>query len=267
MGEVSESLQMGEAANRYLVSLNENDKNSGQQEIYKFVRWFGGERFFDSIEAPEVAKYAEQLSDSDTEYSDKLVIIKAFLVYAKKKGWTEINLSVHLKARQSKRKARKVSTRKRQNPVAITQTGYDDMQAELVSLRERRNELRDDISKAAADKDFRENAPLAAAKEQQGHVEGRIQELEQILASSVIIENNRQSAHTIDIGDSITLVDTVTGKELHCCLVSPNEVDAANGKISGASPLGKASVGKKDGDTIDVKVPAGILHYRIKWER
>jgi len=267
LGEVNESLQIGEAANQYLTNLGETDKNSRRQETYKFVRWFGWERAFDSVRAPEVAKYAEQLSASDTEYTGKLVIVRAFLTYAKKKEWTGINLSVHLKARKSRKKGRVPSAKTRQEPIVITQAGYDDLQAELASLLDRRIGLIDDIRKAAADKDFKENAPLDAAKEQRGHVEGRIKELEQILASSVILENNRKPAHTIDIGDSIILVDTASEEELHYILVSSSEVNPANGKISGASPIGKAAIGKKDGDTIDVKVPSGILHYRIKWER
>ena len=77
---------LGEAASQYLAKLSSQKREASQPEVYKFVRWYGGERPFDRLAAPEVASYAEQLSLSDIDYARKLELIRAFLAYAKKAG-------------------------------------------------------------------------------------------------------------------------------------------------------------------------------------
>ena len=264
MSNGSESPGLGEAASRFLTQLPAEDRGASQQEIYKFVRWYGRERPFSGLSAPEVANYAERLSQSDTDYAGKLDMVRAFLAYAKKAGWSKGNLAVHLKARKGKTKVRSTPRHIRQEAVSLTQQGYDELQAEIAALREKRLQVIDDMRRAAADKDFSENAPLDAAKEQRGHIEGRIMELEEILNSAVIIDEKREVTNRVDIGDTIVLQDMASGEEVRYTLVSPREVDPIGGKISNASPIGKAAIGKSQGDMIEVMVPAGKLRYRIK---
>ena len=264
MSNGSESLRLGEAASRFITQLPVEERGASQQEIYKFVRWYGWDRTFNGLSAPEVANYAERLSQSDTDYARKLEMVRAFLAYAKKAGWSRGNLAVHLKARKGKTRVKPSSGKARQAPVSLTQQGYDEIQAELDTLKEKRLQIIDDIRRAAADKDFRENAPLDAAREQRGHIEGRIMELEEALKSAVIIDEKREAATRIDIGDTIVLQDLASGEEVHYTLVSPREVDPTSGKISTVSPIGRAAIGKCQGDTIDVAVPAGRLRYQIK---
>jgi transcription elongation factor GreA len=259
----SESPGLGEAASRFLTQLPAEDRGASQQEIYKFVRWYGWERPFSGLSAPEVANYAERLSQSDTDYAGKLDMVRTFLAYAKKAGWSKGNLAVHLKARKGKTKVMSASRQARQEAVSLTQQGYDELQAEIAALRDKRLQVIDDMRRAAADKDFSENAPLDAAKEQRGHIEGRIMELEGILKSAVIIDEKREVTNRVDIGDTIVLQDLASGEEVRYTLVSPREVDPVGGKISNASPIGKAAIGKSQGDMIEVTVPAGKLRYRI----
>ena len=259
-----ENLSLSEAAGRFLASLPAEDRGTSQQEIYKFVRWYGWERPFTRLTAPEVANYAERISQSDTDYLKKLELIRAFLVYAKKEGWRRDNLAVHLKARKGKTKVRASVRKSKLESVKLTQQGYDELKVELGALQSKRPQIIDDMRRAAADKDFRENAPLDAAKEQRGQLEGRIMELEEILNSAVIIGEKRKDAPRINIGDSIVLQDLASGEELHYTLVNPREVDATKGKISGASPIGKATIGKGQGEVVEVTVPAGKLRYQIK---
>jgi transcription elongation factor GreA len=259
-----DNLSLGEAAGRFLTSLPVEDRGTNQQEIYKFVRWYGWERPFTRLTAPEIANYAERLSQSDTDYLKKLELIRAFLIYARKEGWRRDNLAVHLKARKGKTKVTASVRRSRLEPFKLTQQGYDELKAELATLQSRRPQIIDDMRRAAADKDFRENAPLDAAKEQRGQLEGRIMELEEILSSAVIIDEKRKDTPRVNIGDSIILQDLASGEELHYTLVSPREVDATGGKISGASPIGKAAIGKGQGEVVEVDVPAGKLRYQIK---
>ena len=119
------------------------------------------------------------------------------------------------------------------------------------------------MRRAAADKDFSENAPLDAAREQRGYLEGRIMELEGVLAAAVVMDETRAGTHKIGIGDEVVLQDLATGEEVRYSLVSPREVDPAAGKISSESPIGKAAIGRQAGDEVEVMVPAGKLRYRI----
>ena len=259
----NEDVRLGEAARRFLAGLPDGEREASQQEIYRFVRWYGWEQAFTGISPPQVANYAEQLSQSDTDYARKLELIRGFLAHAKKQGWSRLNLAVHLKARKAKSRASSASARKEHEPIPLTQQRYDELKAELTALLEKRPQLIEDIRSAAADKDFKENAPLDAAREQRGHLEGRILELEEVLAAAVIMDEERKSRHRIGIGDNVVLQDLASGEEVRYTLVSSNEVDPAAGKISNASPIGKAVVGRAAGDEIEVTVPAGKLRYRI----
>ena len=100
----SQNLSLGEAASHFLANLPPGEGVVSQQEVYRFVRWYGWERPLAGLTASEVANFAERLSLSDTDYIKKLELIRAFLVYVKKEGWSKINLSTHLKAKKAKAK-------------------------------------------------------------------------------------------------------------------------------------------------------------------
>ena len=138
------------------------------------------------------------------------------------------------------------------------------MKKELTALKSKRPQIIDEIHRAAADKDFKENAPLAAAREDLSHLEGRVKNLEETLKSAVLIGDQPKITLKASIGDGIVLLDLVSGEELNYTIVSPREVNPAKGKISNASPIGKAIIGRAQGDTIEIKVPAGRLRYKIK---
>ena len=260
----SANLGLGEAASRFLAGLPGKESVTSQQEVYKFVRWYGWERPLAGLTAAEVANYAERLSQSDADNVRKLELIRAFLVYAKKEGWIQDNLVIHLKIRRAKNRVKPSSSQGMLEPVSLTQQGYDELHAELKTLKDKRLLAIDEMRRAAADKDFKENAPLDAAKEQRGQLEGRIMQLEETLSSVSIIGERREDTSKVSIGDSIVLQDPVSGEELRYLLVSSKEVDPARGKISGASPIGKATIGKSQGEMVEVTVPAGKLRYRIK---
>jgi transcription elongation factor GreA len=254
---------LGEAAARFLAKLSPKERDISQPEIYKFARWYGWERPFSHLSPPHVASYAEQLSVSDTDYSRKLELVRSFLAHAKKAGWSHTNLATHLKTKKAK-SAPVAAGRGLPEAVSLTRQRYDELAAELDTLKKRSRELVEEIQRAAADKDFRENAPLAAAREERGHVEGRIKEFEETLKAASIIDDNREPAIKTGIGDSIILGDLASGEELRYTIVDPREVDPARGKISIASPLGKALIGRSDGEIVEIMAPAGKLRYRIK---
>ena len=253
---------LGEAARRFLASLSPEEGELSQQEIYRFVRWYGRERPLAELTASEVASYAERLSLSDTDYIRKLELIRTFLVYAKKEGWSQANLAIHLKARKVKNQ---FSARQSlSQTVPLTRQGYAELEAELAALKSKRPQAIDEMRRAAADKDFRENAPLEAAREQRGQLEGQIRQLEKILKSAIIIDEEQKETLKVSIGDNVILRDLVSGGELHYILVTAKKVDPTKGRISSASPIGRAIIGRSQGEIVEVTAPAGKFRYQIR---
>ncbi|MFC2005039.1 GreA/GreB family elongation factor [Chloroflexota bacterium] len=264
MTSTSKNPSLGEAASHFLADLPPEESGVSQQEVYKFIRWFGRERPFTGLTAAEIGNYAEQVSLSDTDYMRKFELIRTFLVYAKKKGWSKTNLATHLKGRKGKNKPRSSSKKDSPETISLTRQGYAELEAELAALHSERPKTIDEVRKAAADKDFRENAPLEAARERRGQLEGRIIELEGILKASVVIDEQQKTSLRVGIGDSVVLCDLNSDEELRYMLVSPREVDPTRGKISNASPIGQAIIGKEQGEMVEIVAPVGKLRYQIQ---
>jgi transcription elongation factor GreA len=255
---------LGEGVTHYLKKLSPEDRGLGQSALVKFTRWLGTNLTFDRLTPPAVAGYAEQLSPSDTDYQKKLEIIRGFLAFARKRGWSATNLGTHVKTRKARGRTVKTPVARKQETVTLSRERYDEMVDELASLKDRSLQLVAEIQRAAADKDFRENAPLHAAREERGYVEGRIRELEEGLKSAVILEDNKSSSSKSTVGDCVLLCDLQTGEDCRYVIVDPREVDALKGKISLASPLGKALLGRREGDKVEIKAPRGTLRFKIK---
>lgn len=258
------SPNLGEAATRFLTSLAVEKREASQQEIHRFVRWYGRERPFAGLAPPEVASYAERLSSSDTDHIKKLELIRAFLGYARKEGWSRTNLAIHLKPKKGKTRPQPLLRQGQPEATSLTRQGYAELEAELAALKDKRPGAIEEMHRAAADKDFRENAPLDAARAQRGLLEGRIEELEEILKSATIIDEKQELTVKADIGDSIILRDLDAGEEQDYMIVSPREADPTRGKISSASPLGKAVIGRGEGEVVEVAAPAGKLCFQIR---
>lgn len=261
MDSASQNPSLGEAAISFLATLSPKEGEAGQQAIYGFVRWYGGERPFAELTPREVADYAARLSSLHTSYLSHLETVRGFLTHARKQGWNKTNLAAHLKPKKTKSSL--LSPSRRMQPTSLTRQGYDELKAEIVELKSRRPKAIDEIRRAAADKDFRENAPLDAAKEERGYLEGRIMELEAILKSATIIDEKQEAAPKVSVGNSIVLRDEASGEELRYTIVSPREVDPTRGKISSHSPTGKAVIGRTQGDTVEITAPAGKLRYQL----
>ncbi|RJO62186.1 MAG: transcription elongation factor GreA [Dehalococcoidia bacterium] len=263
MSENTPGMTLNDAAGKFLRGLPPDIARASAPEVRHFVSWFRGEKLIESLTPLDVAGYSERFSASDTDHARKLEILRKFLTCAKKEGWTESNLSVHLKARKDKTLPAARTPQTQTDMGVVTQQGYDDIQKELILLRSQRPTVLEDIRRAAADKDFRENAPLHAAREQLGHIDGRIKELEAIVKTATIIDQSDKSRSRVAVGNTVVLVAMNTGKTQTYKIVGPKESDPSKGKISHVSPIGKAIIGKKQGETVEVVVPSGKIHYRI----
>jgi transcription elongation factor GreA len=146
----------------------------------------------------------------------------------------------------------------------MTPNGYRSLKAELERLRRvERPENIKAIEAARALGDLSENAEYHAAKERQGHLERRIGELEHKLASAEVIETDARPTDRAVFGSTVTLENVETGESVVYQLVGPDESDIENGRISITSPLGRAIIGKKPFDELNLQVPGGNRSYEV----
>lgn len=147
----------------------------------------------------------------------------------------------------------------------ITKEGFDKVQEELDHLiKVEREELRVTIAEARELGDLKENAEYHAAKEKQGQVEGRIAQLQGIVAGSEVIDPSTITSDKIVFGATVTVINIDTDESHTYKIVGESESDMKQGKISFNSPLGKALIGKEEGDSVIVKAPKGDIEYEVE---
>ena len=142
----------------------------------------------------------------------------------------------------------------------ITEKGKGDLEVELADLKSRRGEIAEKIATARDFGDLRENAEYDAARKEQGLVETRIAEIEEILQNAEIIQSSDGSA--VVLGSTVELQSS--DKTVTYTVVGPVEADPLAGKISNESPIGKELMGKKVGDEVKIKTPKAEMIYIVK---
>jgi len=145
--------------------------------------------------------------------------------------------------------------------IVITRQGYENAKNRLEQLKSEQPLVREEITRAAADKDFKENAPFHAAREKMSYLKGEIQRLEDTLRLAKIVESN--TGNKIGLGDTVVIENLDDEERSTYTLVGPREANMREGKVSISSPLGQALMGANVGDTVDVKAPAGVVSYNI----
>jgi len=148
--------------------------------------------------------------------------------------------------------------------VPITRQGLEKLRQELQHILtvERPKNIKA-IEEARSHGDLSENAEYHAAKERQGILEAKINDLEMAINCSEVIELHKESADTIVFGVTVELRNMVTDENVAYQLVGPYESDPDSGRISVVSPLGKALIGKEEGDEITLKTPGGVQEFEI----
>jgi len=146
----------------------------------------------------------------------------------------------------------------------ITSARLKELEAELNYMKTtREKEVAELIKEARSFGDLSENSEYDEAKNEQAKLYGRIAEVENILANAVIIEENDEPADHVGLGCKVRVLDLETEEEEEYSIVGSQEADPMNFCISDDSPFGRAMIGHKVGDTVDVEAPVGLLHFRI----
>ena len=145
-----------------------------------------------------------------------------------------------------------------------TKQGYQDLVDELKYLKlTRREEIKEQIAVARGFGDLSENAEYDEARNEQAKVEARIQELEALIENAEIIDETNMDVRSISLGSVVKLYDEDFEEEITYNIVGSNQADPLEKKISDQSPIGRALMGKKAGDTVTVTAPAGELHFKV----
>ncbi len=151
----------------------------------------------------------------------------------------------------------------KQQPVYLTPHGIEKLRQELDELVQvKRPALAKRLRQAIQQGDLSENADYIMAKEDQGFLEGRIQQIEAMLRNAVIIEQGPPTGE-VHLGSRVTVVEDGSGDEDVFTIVGPAEADPGNGRISHESPMGKALMGQREGDVVEVNAPAGPIRFRV----
>jgi len=259
-------LQITVALAEYIQTVSDDDKQKAQPELARFSRWVGPNRLVSALAPPEIGEYGDIVSARGTapDAAERLAAVKAFLAYLKKQGHINVGLAQHLRVRKA-RASTLAKNREAAPVIRLTKQGHADITQKLEEYRSQRQSLAQQIHRAAQDKDVRENAPLEAAREAQSMLMSKIAEAEATLRHSEIIEDDGTGARKemVMLGSNITLQDVTGGRPMAYQIVEPNEANPLNAKISNASPVGAAVLGKAVGDKITVKTPRGEQTYEI----
>ncbi|WXR60658.1 transcription elongation factor GreA [Peptostreptococcaceae bacterium AGR-M142] len=149
--------------------------------------------------------------------------------------------------------------------VILTQEGYNKMEEELEFLKTvRRKEVAGRIKEAISFGDLSENSEYDEAKNEQAQLEERIAKIEGILRKARIIEESEIDSSIITVGSKVTVYDFEFEEEFEYTIVGSAEADPYEQKISNESPIGRALIGHKEGETIEVQVPDGVVKLEIK---
>jgi transcription elongation factor GreA len=148
--------------------------------------------------------------------------------------------------------------------IILTQDGLKKLEEELENLKSvKRREVAERIKIAIGYGDISENSEYEDAKNEQAFIEGRIITLEKMLRNARIINNDEIDVDTVSIGSIVAVEDMEFGDTMEYAIVGTAESDPLQNKISNESPVGKAILGKKKGEIVEVNVPAGIIQYKI----
>ncbi len=152
------------------------------------------------------------------------------------------------------------------NKVPMTVEGEATLRNELENLKKvERPAIIKEIAIAREHGDLKENAEYHAAREQQGFIEGRIQDYEGKLSNVQIIDIKKMpQTGKIIFGTTVKMINVDTDEEKQYKIVGEDEADVPSGKISSGSPIARALFGKEEGDVVSVKVPSGVIEYEIE---
>jgi len=273
---MAEAMRAGDASAHFLNAIEPERAREARPEVDRFIEWLGEDQLMANLTGEQIGKYLrervsdafiddEELVELDEETTTLLEPLRAFLAYASRLTFTEENLVPFLLLRDGGGGARGGAGAAAElggGAYYVTLEGVASLEQEVEELKGRRPEIAELLRAAMADKDFRENAPLDAARDSQAHLEARIRMIEDQLRHAVIIDPETKHGRA-NVGSTVKVLNLEHDREQTFQLVSPSEVDPAGGKISVQSPIGLAVINHVPGDEVVVNAPAGQVRLRL----
>ena len=259
---MAEAMTAGEAGAHFLNSFDPEKAKAARPLVDAFVAAFGTKRPIAEMTADDVGAYARSVTGDDA--STEIEPVRAFLAYASRLAFTEQNLvpALQLGGEAGGARGDRAAAELGGEAFKMTLEGVANLERQLVELKARRPLIAEQLRAAMADKDFRENAPLDAARDEQAQLEAQIRDIEAHLRHAVIIDPDEKQGRA-NVGSTVKLLNFASEREQTFQLVSPTEVDPANGKISTESPIGLALIDRLAGDEVTVQAPSGMLHFKL----
>ena len=150
------------------------------------------------------------------------------------------------------------------NKQLYTPEGFKELTDELNYLKTvKREEIKEAIANAKSFGDLSENSEYDEARTEQAKTEARITELQFLVENAVVVDESKVDTSIISLGSTVVLYDVDDEEEINYSIVGSNETNPLEGKISDQSPIGKALMGKKEGDSVSIETPAGTLKFNI----
>jgi transcription elongation factor GreA len=261
---MADPMTAGEASEHYLNSLESEKAREERPALDRFVEAMGGEdRSMREITGDDVEQYAASHAEALEHDADHAEPIRGFLAYASRLAFSKENLVPHLgEFAGGARGGQGAIEELGGEAFYMTFEGIEALEGELTKLKDERPRIADELHAAMADKDFRENAPLDAARDSQAHLEARIREIEGRLRHAVVIDAEAKGGRA-HVGSTVRVLNVDRDTEQTFHLVSPSQVDPASGKISVESPVGLAIANHSVGDEVTVTSPAGAIRLRL----
>lgn len=256
---------IGDLYTDYVESLKPEVRVTEGMYVRQFCEFVGFECRITLLTGSRVDSFVEQrISDTDPNAPERVQALKRWFQHLKKQGHVETNYGARVRLRRQVARGRGSATPRlslSEQPIEMTEEGIERLQAELSNLEAEHPQLKGDVARAMEDKDFRENAPLDAAREALAFNESRARSLRASLKRAVVAEGGVDGRASL--GATVKVTRMEAGTEHTYVLVSPQEANARESRISVESPVGAKLLGRAAGDEVIIDVPSGTLHLRI----
>jgi transcription elongation factor GreA len=253
---------LGAAFNEYLQVVRLDVRPATERYVRHYVSLAGESTLSSSLTGARVEGYAETyIRATDPLADERVAALKLWFQYLKRKNYTTQNFGTVVRVRRTQARASGSSTVVEVTGLEVTAEGLGAMQRELSELTGEVPSLVEAIALAREDKDFRENAPLDAAREALAQNEARRRQLQSDLKRARVVDDT--GAERAGVGSAVQITRLDTGASFTYKLVGAREANAREGKISVASPVGSALVGARPGDEVSVQTPNGEVAMRV----
>lgn len=257
-------MTLGQAFQEYVETLKPELRMRHETFVRRYVDFAGHDVWITNITGSHVESFREaQILPTDPQAPERVAALKDWFQYLKKKSYTGTNFGVFVRVKKTtiSRGSGMSQISIEQETITMTAEGVEILRRELDELNQLHPEIIKAIQEAREDKDFRENSPLEAAREALAFNEQRRREIETALKRAVIADNLTTDISAV--GSTVSVTRTDNGVKGVWKLVGPREANARELKISVESPVGRALLGKRAGDSVSVETPSGSLEFRI----